>query len=113
MPLILLTGLPNSGKTKTCEALVKKLNEFFDDSNNNSPLSFKPNIIYHSDETLSIASYKKASRTEFRVISEPNRNPRSSPKYNYLKWRSVKEKRMTAVFLPSIFKIKCGPLYVF
>ena len=67
MPLILLTGLPNSGKTKTCEALMKKLNEFFDDSNNNSPLSFKPNIIYHSDETLSIppSSYSDPKLEKF------------------------------------------------
>ena len=67
MPLILLTGLPNSGKTKTCEDLIQKLNAFFDDSKNNSPLSFKPNIIYHSDETLSIppSSYSDPKLEKF------------------------------------------------
>ncbi|KAL6926091.1 hypothetical protein ACO0SA_002414 [Hanseniaspora valbyensis] len=54
MPLILLTGLPNSGKTAICQDLIKKINEFFDNPEITSPLNFKPNIIYHSDETLSI-----------------------------------------------------------
>ncbi|XBW37217.1 hypothetical protein QEN19_002799 [Hanseniaspora menglaensis] len=54
MPLILLTGLPNSGKTDISQELISKINSFFNNPEVISPLTFKPNIIYHSDETLSI-----------------------------------------------------------
>lgn len=84
MPLILLTGLPNSGKSQICQDLIAKIGEFFDSADVISPLNFKPNIIYHSDESLSILpeSYsdpvqEKFNRGKIQSIMRRDINPKN------------------------------------